>query len=618
MPGLFGIISRQHPENCDRHLRTMLASMQYEDFYNSGLYSNAEMSVYVGWTCHPKSFCDCLPVTNQVKDLNLFFAGEVFEDQHQSTAAKSEIAANNAGRLIRLYEECGEKFIEKLNGWFCGLLLDKRRDKAFLFNDRYGMCRIFIHENKDGLYFSSEAKALLAVLPEVRGFDPKSLGEFLTCGCTLGSRSLYKRLNVLPTGALWISEHGEVKKRGSYFNLGEWVGQQRLDEKQFSYRLVESFGGFVKRYSEGLLPVGISLTGGLDSRMVMACLDKIPGGFPCYTFGSMYRDTFDVKIAREVAKVCERPFHVLVLGEEFLRDFPKYLEKAVYISDGYLGMSGAAELYVNSLARSLAPVRLTGNCGGELLRGVRAFKYKFPRGGFISPELQPFLREAQTTFQELETTDAVSFALFHQAQSQGYGRLAVERSQVVLRTPFMDNDLVKLVYQAPPLLLKSNELSGAIISRYKHNLLEIPTDRGLLCDSTTLRSLTRRLHRNALIKAEYWSSLGMPNWLAAISRYGVGRFLEKSFLGRDKFEHFHRWTEKRFAGYIADVLLQGGGDLREFFNLRQVEKMIHEHMAGRKNYLDEIDKLLTLTLAHRNLKGGAPEYSRIGRISSDA
>ena len=605
MPGLVGIISKQKPDNCERQVRTMLASMQYEDFYNSGVYCNPETSVYVGWTCHRKSYSDCLPVTNHARDLVLLFTGEVFEDQHQPSIGKSEGSANNAGRLIRLYEDYGENFFEKLNGWFSGLLLDTRRDKVFLFNDRYGMDRIFIHEGKDGLYFSSEAKALLAVLPETREFNPRGLGEFLTCGCTLGSHSLYKDINVLPPGSLWISEHGEVKKRGCYFNIGHWVGQQRIQEKEFLPLMVELFGGLVSRYTGGPLPVGVSLTGGLDSRMVMACLDKIPGEFPCYTFGSLYRDTFDVKVAREVAKACGQPHHVLVLGEEFLHDFQNYLKKAVYISEGYIGLSGAAELYVNSLARNIAPVRVTGNYGGELLRGVRTFKSELPRVGFVKPELQPFLLEAQTTFQELETTDPVTFALFHQAPSQGYGRLAIERSQMILRTPFMDNDLVKLVYQVPPYSLKSKEVSVAIVSRYKPILLEIPTDRGLLGAGSRFRSLTRRFYREALFKTEYFSSHGMPTWLARISRFGLGRFLEKSFLGRHKFQHLHLWTRKQFAGYISDLLFQGSRDLGEFFNLRQVESMVHDHIAGRKNYVDEIDKLLTLTLVHNTLlKGG--------------
>ena len=379
MPGLVGIISREKPETCEELVKSMLAPMQYENFYNSGVYGNFGMSVYVGWTTHPKSFADSFPATNQANDMVLFFAGEVFKDEKQLTTAEKESCAKNASRLIGLYEEYGERFFEKLNGWFCGLLLDNRNNKVFLFNDRYGMQRIFIHEGKDGLYFSSEAKAILAVLPEVRSLDPKGLGEFLTCGCTLGSRTIYKGLDILPPGALWAFEHGEVKKRGSYFGLGDWVGQQRLDEKQFLPLMVESFGNLVRRYIGGSLPVGVSLTGGLDSRLVMACLTNISEKLPCYTFGSMYRDTFDVQTAREVAKTCGQSHSVLVLGEQFLHEFPKYLEKAVYISDGCLGMSGAAELFVNSLARSIAPVRLTGNYGGELLRGHRAFKYETPR-----------------------------------------------------------------------------------------------------------------------------------------------------------------------------------------------------------------------------------------------
>jgi asparagine synthase (glutamine-hydrolysing) len=579
----------------------MMASMQYEDFYDSGGYSNPEMSVYVGWSCFPKSFCDCQPATNKAKNVILFFAGEVFEDQKQPTTGENEGSAYNAGRLIRSYEEGGVKFLEKLNGCYSGLLLDTVRGTTFLFNDRYGVCRLFFHEGKDGFYFSSEAKALLAVLPDLRRFDPKGVGEFLTCGCTLGSRSLYKGVNVLPAGALWIAENGEINKRSRYFNLEEWVGQERLDQKQFVHVAVESFGGLVKRYTEGPLPVGISLTGGLDSRMIMACLGKIPGEFPCYTFGSMYRDTFDVKTAREVAKVCGQPHHELVLGEVFLQDFPRYLEKAIYISDGYLGMSGAAELYVNSLARSLAPVRLTGNYGGELLRGDRAFRIGFPRGGYISSELQPFLCEAQTTFQALENTDPVSFALFHQAPSQGYGRLTVERSQVVLRTPFMDNSLVKLAYQAPPHLLKGDALSVAIVSKFNPSLLRIPTDRGLLGVGTQLRGMIRQLRRGALIKAEYFASHGMPNWLAAISRLDASGLLERSFLGHDKFQHFRLWSQKYFAGYIRDILLQGGRDLKDILNRRQIEKMFRDHATGKTNYINELDKIVTLTLGSRAL-----------------
>jgi asparagine synthase (glutamine-hydrolysing) len=126
--------------------------------------------------------------------------------------------------------------------------------------------------------------------------------------------------------------------------------------------------------------------------MIMACLDAAPGDVPCYTFGSMYRETLDVSIGRQVAAHCRQPHAVLELGRDFLRGFATTLDQAVLISDGYLGVSGAAELHVNRAARTIAPVRMTGNWGGELLRGVRAFKYLQPTGAFLSDELMQHLR----------------------------------------------------------------------------------------------------------------------------------------------------------------------------------------------------------------------------------
>ena len=607
MSGIIGFIGIGDPAENASALHLMVKSMVHEPFYTSGIYVNEQLGIWTGWVGHKDSFADCMPVWNETKDVCLIFSGEDFINRGEIEHLRAkghDCELDNASYLVHFYEEMGLKFIEKLNGWFCGLLLDNRRGKAFLFNDRYGMQRIFIHEGKDGLFFASEAKALLAVLH--REFDPKGIGEFLTCGCTLENRSLYKGLDLLPSGSLWTFSNGEVETRDSYFELESWVRQDYIQENQLVHQVVDLFDGLLQRYSGGTLPVGISLTGGLDSRMVMACLDMDHGEFPCYTFGSMFRDTFDVQVAREVAKAIKQPHQVLVLGEEFLRELPNYLEKAVYISDGYLGMSGAAELYVNFLARNIAPVRLTGNYGGELFRGVRAFKYEIPKGAFVRPSLMPELHAARTTVQELEITDAVTFALFHQAPSQGYGRLAVERSQIILRTPFMDNDLVKLVYQAPKHLLQDEKLAVAIISRYKSDLLKIPTDRGLLGGGSQVRGVIRQLHREALYRAEYFTSHGMPNWMAAISRFGLNGFLERSFLGRHKFQHFRLWTQKRFAGYITDVLLQGAEDLKEFFDGSQVESMVRAHLAGRQNYIDEIDKIMTLSLGYRTFFKSPP------------
>ena len=118
----------------------------------------------------------------------------------------------------------------------------------------------------------------------------------------------------------------------------------------------------------------MSLTGGMDTRMIMAWHKAVPGSLPCYTFGGMFRDCQDVVVARQVARACRQPHEVVGVGDEFLRRFSEYAERTVYLTDGCADVTRAPDLYVNEKAREIAPVRMTGNYGGEVLRRVRAFK----------------------------------------------------------------------------------------------------------------------------------------------------------------------------------------------------------------------------------------------------
>lgn len=599
MPGLFGIISNDKAETCKRHVDIMLSSMTYEDFFRTGTYNNAEIGIYLGWTYHSSHYYECIPVTNNTRNVFLFLVGELYNNQ-QSDKSQPFCGDRNQAFLIRAYEKNEVDFPKQLNGSFCGLLLDTRKGKVFLFNDRYGMSRLFIHQNREGIFFSSEAKALLSVIPDTRYFHPEGLGELITCGCTLDCHSLYKGIDIIPPGSLLTFDHGDIKKR-VYFDPSEWKNQDKIEESTFYDTISDLFANLVPKYAGGTSPVGISLTGGLDSRMIMSCLEESLCNFHCYTFSSMYRDSFDVKIARNIAKQCNQPFYTLVLDNYFLDVFAKYLEKAVYISDGYIGMSGASELYLNSQARKIAPVRLTGNYGGELLRGTRAFKCQIPRGDFILPDFQKYLKNAQAKFNQMESIDAITFALFRQAPLQGYGRLSVERSQVVMRTPFIDNELVKLTYQALPDLLKSNRVSLEIISRHRPDLLKIPTDRGLLINDTGFKHFVRKFYHYAIIKSEYFSGNGMPNWLTPRSIYGPGRLLEKLFIGRNKFQHFYTWSRNSLAHYISDVLPKGIENLSGFFDRAKVIKMIQDHKNGKKNYINEIDSLLLITQIQNTL-----------------
>ena len=357
--------------------------------------------------------------------------------------------------------------------------MDRNRETALLFNDRYGMHRIYYHQSKDAFYFAAEAKAILAVRPELRRMDSRGLGEFVSCGAVLENRTLFEGIHVLPPASAWVFRNGSLERKGSYFHPREWEEQETLDPESYYRELRETFTRNLPRYFAGHERIGMSLTGGLDTRMILACRKPDPGSLPCYTFGSMFRENQDVRVARRVADVCKQPHQVITAGQEFLSQFPRYAERAVYLTDGCVDVSRAPDLYLNEMARGIAPVRMTGNYGGEILRGVRAFKPVEPAAGLFCPEFLSDVHLARETYEEVLHGHPVSFAAFKQAPGTLRGVLALEQTQLSMRSPYLDNDFVRTVFRSPASALASNEVSLRLVADGNRALLGIPTDRGL-------------------------------------------------------------------------------------------------------------------------------------------
>jgi asparagine synthase (glutamine-hydrolysing) len=173
----------------------MVACMEHERFYTSGTCFFQEIGVYGGWIAHKDSLAAGQVFFNEDKDIALLFSGECFVDPETLAGLRQRghrLEENDGAWLVHLYEEEGDRFFEELNGLFSGLLIDRRQRKALLFNDRYGVERVYWHKTQDSLYFASEAKALLRVLPELRRFDEEGIGQFLAFGCTFNPRTLFR------------------------------------------------------------------------------------------------------------------------------------------------------------------------------------------------------------------------------------------------------------------------------------------------------------------------------------------------------------------------------------------------------------------------------------------
>lgn len=608
MPGIVGFISELPPEVCRKRLEEMVGAMTHEPFYRSGAYAHEGLGVYAGWVCHSGGFSDCMPVLNSEKNILMIVSGENFIDPSLLSTLKSRgrrFNEDDAGCLVHLYEENPEGFFKELNGWLNGLVLDLREHKATLFNDRFGVHRLYYFQNREGFYFSSEAKALLKVCPELREIDPTSLGEYFSCGCVLENRSLFRNLKVLPGGSAWSYLGAGRWERRQYFSPAEWENAEPMSREEFCVHLRETLARIIPRYFQGKHPVAISLTGGLDTRLLMAYLDGRSASVPCYTFGSEDRDSLDVKISRKIAEECGQRHTVIRLGRDFLKRFPEEARKTVYISDGGLNACGCYELYLNARAREIAPVRVTGNWGSELLRGARAFKAGMPYRKVFDPDFYGTIEEATGTFEQVSLVQDVTFSLFRHAAWYSAGRLAVEQSQLTQRTPYMDKDLVQLVYRARREDRTSDKLSLQLIGAANPKLLEIRTDRGAGGNSGPASSWLWRSFYEAAFKAEYYCGHGMPRWLSRWDRVLKHLNYEKLFLGRYKFHHFRRWFQGELADYVREMLLDGRTARRTFLNAHYLEEMVQSHIRGDENYLDEINKILTVELVHRLFVDGA-------------
>ena len=276
MPGIAGIISLKPAGECQRSVRCMLDSMEHERFYISGTHFEPDMGVYGGWVTMDGSFAASQVFFNEERNIALIFSGECFLDTEIEAQLKQkghDVGKNKAEWLVHLYEEENDQFVARLNGFFAGLLVDRRSGRVILFNDRYGLDRLYVHESAEAVYFASEAKALLRVLPKLREFDPEGVAQFLTFGCTLEGRTLFRNVQLLPAASLWSFE-GQNCRKGNYFSAESWEAQQPLSAESFISEFEQTFKRILPRYFESEQRIGISLTAGLDTRMIMACLPK--------------------------------------------------------------------------------------------------------------------------------------------------------------------------------------------------------------------------------------------------------------------------------------------------------------------------------------------------------
>jgi asparagine synthase (glutamine-hydrolysing) len=402
----------------------------------------------------------------------------------------------------------------------------------------------------------------------------------------------------MPAASAWTFRNGSLQKKYTYFQPQEWEAQDPLEPESYYRELRDVLSRTLPNYFGGNEQVAVALTGGLDTRVIMAW-QKVPEySLPCYTFGGSIRDSHDVEIARNVARACRQSHEVIRVGEEFLSRFPYYAERSVYLGEGTIGVSNSPDLYISERARKIAPAKIVGTWGSELLNLAITFKPSIPEPGMFNKEFLVYLKQAEETYATIRRAHPTTFVAFRQTPWYQYGIEALEQTQLTIRSPFLANDFVRTVYRAPK--PDGADVRRRLISDGNPTLARISSDRGVRpADKHSVIDLTAKFLRQFTFKAEYAFDYGMPDWLACADHLSSPLRLDRLFLGRHKFLHFRLWYRDCLSDYVQQILLDRLTLSRAYVQKQTVDEIVRHHVRGGRNHTAAIHTLLTLELLNR-------------------
>lgn len=326
------------------------------------------------------------PYRNETGDLVSVFNGEIYNFQELRAGLQERghrFATHADGEVIvHLYEERGVECLEALNGMFALALWDRKKERLFLARDRLGIKPLYTAEIPGGVAFASELKALLELPTIARSLNPVALDQYLTFEYVPASESILEGISKLPPAHYLV--------RGPATNLVQRYWQLKLREQDRSLSpddwqrlLRQSLKQSVQRMLISEVPLGVFLSGGIDSSAVAALAREATGRVKTFSIGFQDRTYDESSHARLVARELGTEHHEELLDP---RASLEVLDPVVAQLDEPLGDAAILPTYLLSrYARQSVTVVLTGEGADELLAGYPTYPAHAVAAGLPRP-----------------------------------------------------------------------------------------------------------------------------------------------------------------------------------------------------------------------------------------
>jgi asparagine synthase (glutamine-hydrolysing) len=318
------------------------------------------------------------PLSNEDESLWIIFNGEIYNhmelrDELESLGHRYRTRSDTE-TIVHLYEQYGRDCVKHLRGMFAFAIWDRRRKSLFVARDRLGIKPFYYRYDGKTLLFGSEIKTILSY-PGVRAeFNTGVLAEYLAFGYLAGSHTMFAGIEKLPPGhTLEVDAAGQVKIE-CYWDLTVPVDEEVRPREYYVNTYRELLEACVSSHLMSDVPLGVFLSGGLDSSAVAALTTKIRRE-PIETFAVGYgEEAFsELPYARQMAQhIGSRHHEVLLNREEFFAALPAL----IWHEDEPIVWPSSVSLYfVARLARERVKVVLTGEGSDETLGGYMRYAW---------------------------------------------------------------------------------------------------------------------------------------------------------------------------------------------------------------------------------------------------
>lgn len=315
------------------------------------------------------------PLGNEDGTVQVVFNGEIYN--HRALRAELEAGGHrfrtnsDTEVLVHLYEERGERMVERLRGMFAFAIWDRRRRRLLLARDRIGIKPLYIYRDSEKLLFASEPKAILAYPNFKAELDPAALEDYLAYGAVPGPRSIFRGISKLSPGHTLVAEPARLEAAPRRYWRLRFEPDERLSVEDWEEAVQDKFEEAVRIHMISDVPVGAFLSGGLDSSAVVAAASRYANGrLRTFSVGFEEDGYSELPHARRVAEL----FNTDHTEKTLLPDSGRILDGLTqYFDEPFADASAIPTFLVARTAARSVKVVLSGDGGDEAFGGYSRY-----------------------------------------------------------------------------------------------------------------------------------------------------------------------------------------------------------------------------------------------------